>query len=167
MGVNWALTGACAVMQRLVIYKCKKEERILPWCIPQTINLSKSNELSCFTSICLQIVFSIQLESTFDNIALNFTMADKPNHERTMEEKIKYFKSAPFDARFVQTNQARNCFQNYIDYHRCNSVMDAKGKDNHVCTFFKLCYNDLCPDSWVEKWNDQVEEGTFPAKINL
>jgi len=94
-------------------------------------------------------------------------MANKPNHERTMEEKIKYFKSAPFDARFVQTNQARNCFQNYIDYHRCNSVMDAKGKDNHACTFFKLCYADLCPDSWVEKWNDQVDEGTFPAKISV
>merc|ERR1712150_438401 len=44
--------------------------------------------------------------------------------------------------------------------------MEAKGKNNHVCTFFKLCYNDLCPDSWVEKWNDQVDEGTFAAKIN-
>lgn len=31
-----------------------------------------------------------------------------------MEEKIKNYKTAPFDARFPNTNQTRNCFQNYL-----------------------------------------------------
>lgn len=31
-----------------------------------------------------------------------------------MEEKIKAYKTAPFDARFPNTNQTRNCFQNYL-----------------------------------------------------
>lgn len=31
-----------------------------------------------------------------------------------MEEKIKAYRTAPFDARFPNTNQTRNCFQNYL-----------------------------------------------------
>lgn len=31
-----------------------------------------------------------------------------------MEEKIKNYRTAPFDARFPNTNQTRNCFQNYL-----------------------------------------------------
>lgn len=30
------------------------------------------------------------------------------------EEKIKAYKTAPFDARFPNTNQTRNCYQNYL-----------------------------------------------------
>lgn len=32
----------------------------------------------------------------------------------TVEEKIKNYRTAPFDARFPNTNQTRNCFQNYL-----------------------------------------------------
>lgn len=31
-----------------------------------------------------------------------------------IEQKIKSYKTAPFDARFPNTNQTRNCFQNYL-----------------------------------------------------
>lgn len=31
-----------------------------------------------------------------------------------IDEKIKNYKTAPFDARFPNTNQTRNCFQNYL-----------------------------------------------------
>lgn len=31
-----------------------------------------------------------------------------------IEEKIKSYRTAPFDARFPNTNQTRNCFQNYL-----------------------------------------------------
>lgn len=31
-----------------------------------------------------------------------------------VEEKIKNYRTAPFDARFPNTNQTRNCFQNYL-----------------------------------------------------
>lgn len=40
------------------------------------------------------------------------TMAD------TIEEKIKNYRTAPFDARFPNVNQTKNCFQNYLGkYH--------------------------------------------------
>jgi hypothetical protein len=28
-------------------------------------------------------------------------------------------KTVPFDARFPTTNQTRNCWQNYVDFYRC------------------------------------------------
>ncbi|KAK0132673.1 Cytochrome c oxidase subunit 6B1 [Merluccius polli] len=41
-------------------------------------------------------------------LALGLKMAD------TVEEKIKNYRTAPFDARFPNTNQTRNCYQNYL-----------------------------------------------------
>ncbi|MBN3301405.1 CX6B1 oxidase, partial [Amia calva] len=31
-----------------------------------------------------------------------------------IQEKITNYRTAPFDARFPNTNQTRNCFQNYL-----------------------------------------------------
>lgn len=70
--------------------------------------------------------------------------------------------TAPFDARFPNQNQTRNCWQNYVDYHRCQKV---HGEDYEACNYFKRIYKNLCPNSWVEKWDEQVETGIFPGRI--
>lgn len=36
------------------------------------------------------------------------------NMAETVDEKIQNYRTAPFDARFPNTNQTRNCFQNYL-----------------------------------------------------
>merc|ERR1712018_2596 len=71
--------------------------------------------------------------------------------------------SAPFDPRFPNQNQTRNCWQNYVDYYRCTNL---KGEDYAPCQFFWKNFNTLCPMAWVEKWNDQREAGTFPVKLD-
>ncbi|GAB1600849.1 cytochrome c oxidase subunit 6B1-like [Argonauta hians] len=71
-------------------------------------------------------------------------------------------KTAPFDARFPNQNQTRNCWQNYVDYHRCHKI---KGEDYEPCDYFKRVFQSICPISWVEKWDSQMEEGIFAAKI--
>eukprot|EP00093_Oithona_nana_P009022 09022.XXX_300553_300176_1 [CDS] Oithona nana genome sequencing. len=71
-------------------------------------------------------------------------------------------KSAPFDSRFPNQNQTKNCWQNYVDYYRCTAI---KGEDYQPCQFFKKNYNAICPMGWVEKWDDQREEGAFPANL--
>ncbi|XP_030597712.1 uncharacterized protein LOC115788710 isoform X1 [Archocentrus centrarchus] len=43
----------------------------------------------------------------------------------TVQEKIKNYRTAPFDARFPNTNQTRNCFQNYL------------GKSDVCCTQYQ------------------------------
>lgn len=70
--------------------------------------------------------------------------------------------TAPFDARFPNVNQTRNCWANFCDYQRC---IKAKGEDYEPCQWFKRNYRSLCPVAWVEQWDEQVANGTFPGKI--
>ncbi|MED6257047.1 Cytochrome c oxidase subunit 6B1 [Ataeniobius toweri] len=71
----------------------------------------------------------------------------------TMDEKIKNYRTAPFDARFPNTNQTRNCFQNYLDFHRCNKALSAKGQDVSPCQWYQRVYKSLCPMGWVSVSN--------------
>merc|ERR1711997_383099 len=71
-------------------------------------------------------------------------------------------KSVPFDPRFQNTNQTRNCWQNYVDYHRC---INLKGEEFEPCQFFFKNYLALCPVDWAEKWDEQRDNGSFPTKL--
>ncbi len=57
---------------------------------------------------------------------------------------------------------SRNCWQNYVDYHRC---VNLKGQEYEPCQFFFKRYRTMCPFAWVEKWDEQRENGSFPAKL--
>ncbi|WOO78560.1 Cytochrome c oxidase subunit 6B [Vanrija pseudolonga] len=52
--------------------------------------------------------------------------------------------------------------QNFVDFHKC---VNAKGEEFAPCQQFKRAYLSLCPNEWSNKWNDQVENGTFPASL--
>ena len=54
--------------------------------------------------------------------------------------------TAPYDPRFPNTNQSKNCWQNYVDYHKCRR---AKGEDYGPCEQFRRTYKILCPSFWV------------------
>lgn len=70
--------------------------------------------------------------------------------------------TAPFDPRYPNTNQTRYCYQSYLDFHRCQKV---RGTDYEPCQYFKKVFTSMCPNAWVEKWNDQIEAGTFAGRI--
>ncbi|MFQ6652964.1 hypothetical protein Gotur_024599 [Gossypium turneri] len=70
-------------------------------------------------------------------------------------------KTAPADFRFPTTNQTRHCFTRYIEFHRC---LAAKGESKE-CERFAKYYRSLCPGEWVERWNEQRENGTFPGPL--
>ena len=55
-------------------------------------------------------------------------------------------KTAPFDPRFPYTNQTKNCWQNFVDFHRCSKKL---GEDNENCIYFKRVFTSLCPKAWV------------------
>ncbi|XP_048357234.1 cytochrome c oxidase subunit 6B1 [Sphaerodactylus townsendi] len=82
-----------------------------------------------------------------------------------IREKLANYKTAPFDSRFPNQNQTRNCWQNYLDYHRCEKAMAAKGGDPYVCQWYKRVYTSLCPISWVTAWDERIENGNFQGKI--
>lgn len=70
--------------------------------------------------------------------------------------------TAPFDPRFPNTNQTKHCWQNYIDYHVC---IAAKGEEYQPCAGFKRKYLIMCPQDWVDRWDEQREAGKFPSAI--
>lgn len=70
--------------------------------------------------------------------------------------------TAPFDPRFPNQNVTRYCYQSYIDFHRCQK---KRGENYEPCNYFKKTFQSMCPNAWVEKWNDQRESGTFPGRI--
>uniref|UniRef100_A0A0D9X1L7 Cytochrome c oxidase subunit n=1 Tax=Leersia perrieri TaxID=77586 RepID=A0A0D9X1L7_9ORYZ len=84
--------------------------------------------------------------------------AEEPADEKP-EIKIE---TAPADFRFPTTNQTRHCFTRYIEYHRC---VAAKGEDAPECEKFAKYYRSLCPSEWIERWNEQRENGTFPGPL--
>ena len=84
----------------------------------------------------------------------------KQEVQETLRNSNLFF--APFDPRFPNQNQTRNCWQNYVDFHHCQKV---KGEDYEPCQYFLKVFRDICPIDWTNKWDDQREAGIFPAKI--
>uniref|UniRef100_A0A0E0CGV6 Uncharacterized protein n=1 Tax=Oryza meridionalis TaxID=40149 RepID=A0A0E0CGV6_9ORYZ len=85
----------------------------------------------------------------------------RPRRHEMAEIEIK---TAPADFRFPTTNQTRHCFTRYIEYHRC---VNAKGEATADCEKFAKYYRSLCPAEWVEKWNEQRENGTFAGPLQI
>eukprot|EP00276_Gloeochaete_wittrockiana_P006516 CAMPEP_0184645132 /NCGR_PEP_ID=MMETSP0308-20130426/1675_1 /TAXON_ID=38269 /ORGANISM="Gloeochaete witrockiana, Strain SAG 46.84" /LENGTH=78 /DNA_ID=CAMNT_0027073967 /DNA_START=80 /DNA_END=316 /DNA_ORIENTATION=+ len=67
-------------------------------------------------------------------------------------------KTVDVDQRFPNTNQTKHCWTKYCEYYAC---IKAKGEDEPLCTQFKRAYASLCPDEWVEKWEEQRANGKF------
>ncbi|XP_022997269.1 cytochrome c oxidase subunit 6b-1-like isoform X1 [Cucurbita maxima] len=84
------------------------------------------------------------------------------DQESTDEQPEIKLETAPADFRFPTTNQTRHCFTRYIEYHRCTQ---AKGEGAPECDKFAKYYRSLCPSEWVEKWNEQRENGCFPGPL--
>ncbi|XP_056681711.1 uncharacterized protein LOC100020481 isoform X6 [Monodelphis domestica] len=71
------------------------------------------------------------------------------------ESAMSNHSTPPFDPRFPNQNQTRNCYQNFLDFHRCTKIMKRRGKDSSPCDYYRK----------VQRWTDQIREGTFPGKI--
>jgi hypothetical protein len=41
--------------------------------------------------------------------------------------------------------------------------MKSNNDDADACKSRIRAYRTVCPAEWVENWNEQIEEGTFPG----
>ncbi|CAG2175381.1 unnamed protein product [Oppiella nova] len=73
----------------------------------------------------------------------------------TEEEVAKALTTTSYDPRFPNQNQTRNCYQNYLDYHRCLKVKD---NDEDFCGWYKWAYTQLCPKAWIRRTNGTIRE---------
>ncbi|KAL3634010.1 hypothetical protein CASFOL_021064 [Castilleja foliolosa] len=102
-------------------------------------------------------------DETADNADNDSAEPENSDNQEPEEEapEIK-IETAPADFRFPTTNQSRHCFTRYIEYHRC---VAAKGEEAPECDKFAKYYRSLCPGEWVDRWNEQRENGTFPGPL--
>lgn len=87
-----------------------------------------------------------------------------PTLEQILEdpESVK-LSTAPWDPRFPNANQTKNCWQNYVDYHTC---VAAKGDEFEPCKYFRRIYKIMCPANWVEQWEESRMEGKLAADLS-
>ncbi|CAN1748527.1 Cytochrome c oxidase subunit 6b-2 [Linum perenne] len=91
---------------------------------------------------------------------------DPRHHHDDHDQFIQKFVepgTAPADIRFPANNQTRHCYARYIEYHRCLKEKDEEHKGE--CEKFAKYYRALCPSEWIERWNEQREQGNFPGPI--
>ena len=65
------------------------------------------------------------------------------------------------DPRFPAQNQAKHCYTRYQEFHKCAKEKDEEDDD---CKFFKRAFKSLCPNDWVEAWDEQRDAGLFPGR---
>ena len=66
-----------------------------------------------------------------------------------------------YDPRFPATNQARHCFVRYNEYHKC---VYERGPDAERCAFYRRAYASMCPEEWVEEWQELRDKGLWMGK---
>lgn len=93
---------------------------------------------------------------------LRKTSEDVPEGERVT--KPFKFVTAGYDARFPNQNQTKHCWKNYVDYHTC---ILARGEEFAPCRQFYHAFRSLCPGAWIQRWDDQRENGNFPVRLDL
>ncbi|KAI8466850.1 MAG: cytochrome c oxidase, subunit VIb [Monoraphidium minutum] len=69
--------------------------------------------------------------------------------------------TAPYDPRFPATNQARHCFVRYNEYYKC---VFERGAEAQRCGFYKRAYESMCPEEWVDEWEELREKGLWMGK---
>ncbi|PWA77081.1 cytochrome c oxidase, subunit VIb [Artemisia annua] len=98
-------------------------------------------------------------KEVFVNEKPSESVEQETTDDETPEIKLE---TAPGDYRFPTTNQSRHCFTRYVEYHRCVAAM---GDGAAECDKFAKYYCSLCPGEWVDRWNEQRENGTFPGPL--
>ena len=62
------------------------------------------------------------------------------------------------DPRFPNTNQSQHCWTRYNEWILCTK---KSGADSAACTQARTFMRGICPDEWVERWDEEREEGKF------
>lgn len=81
--------------------------------------------------------------------------------EQEPKQREIVLQTAPLDHRFTTPNAARYCYTVYNEYHRC---LQQTGDNAEECQKYYKTFRSLCPDEWLEKWNELRENGQWYGK---
>ncbi|XP_050294142.1 uncharacterized protein LOC126734517 [Anthonomus grandis grandis] len=85
-----------------------------------------------------------------------------PPQRKIPEFEDKEVRTVQQDPRFQNTNMTNWCYTSFVDYKRCQRLL---GESHECCPQFKKIYKAICPNAWVERWEEQIKDGTFAATL--
>lgn len=88
---------------------------------------------------------------------------EAPAAEEEGEEPI-IVETASYDVRIPSMNQAKNCWTKYEEFYKCS---EEKGAEDPKCVSYKKAFRSLCPNEWVEMWEDLRTEGNFYGECQI
>lgn len=47
----------------------------------------------------------------------------------------------------------------YTDFYRCEHIL---GEGHEACTYFKKVFTTICPNFWIERWDELRVTGRLP-----
>ncbi|CAM6051742.1 unnamed protein product [Sphagnum compactum] len=116
-------------------------------------------------AIAEQVLEQQVQETSEEEVEENVKETEETSSEGEEDEKPKItvddIKTAPMDYRFPTTSQAKHCYTRYNEFHKC---APEKGEDAKECKKYATYYRSLCPGDWIDKWNEERENGTFPGR---
>ena len=114
-----------------------------------------------FQTLSLSLIYNtIQKQNEEEQVEEEQVAAEEePEQEEEASSEDIVVKTTPFDPRFPQQNQAKHCYTRYNEYHKC-----AAEKGEEECASMARLYRSICPGEWVEKWNEERDNGTWPGR---
>ena len=73
---------------------------------------------------------------------------------------VDLIKTTPRSNKFPGINQANHCWNRYNEWVMCMKTTEG---DENACLQMRQLMASICPVEWVEKWDDERSEGTFPG----
>jgi cytochrome c oxidase subunit 6b len=118
-----------------------------------------------FNNLIIYIPFSVSIFK--DIIGTTADELKEAQENGTSDSDSSLLSTAPFDARFPNTNQTRACWQNYVDFNKCaRAKVDEGGAEHAGCKKLQRLARIMCPASWIEKWDSALEEGINPSNMD-
>ena len=116
---------------------------------------------SLLLTLSLSLIYNtIQKQNEEEQVEEEQVAAEEePEQEEEASSEDIVVKTTPFDPRFPQQNQAKHCYTRYNEYHKC-----AAEKGEEECASMARLYRSICPGEWVEKWNEERDNGTWPGR---
>jgi len=72
-----------------------------------------------------------------------------------------------YNPKFPTQNQTKHCWAAFVEYQRCNQKATRTKNEEleeAVCSKFKRTYKSLCPNKWVDLWNQELQDGSFAGQ---
>jgi cytochrome c oxidase subunit 6b len=85
-------------------------------------------------------------------------MPELNKEEAAMLKMVENVRTTPRDPRFPSANQAGHCWNRYNEWLNC---LKQTGNDEEGCKMMRQYADSICPSLWLDKWDEERDEGTF------